>query len=140
MNNFIYVDFQTHVSIWFLISMKFCTTRIINKKSGSTNVSNNIQAKKHFLIAPQNQTSFQWKQISLASQVIYNGDKLHVVFIGIFYKTLFDLNVLKIYFFPSRSKPWNWMVLYDELHVSFNQESLGSITVLYIHYNVPCFI
>ena len=32
-NNFISVDFQTHVSIWFLISMKFCT-RIINKKEG----------------------------------------------------------------------------------------------------------
>ena len=28
-NNFISVDFQTHVSIWFLIRMKFCT-RIIN--------------------------------------------------------------------------------------------------------------
>ena len=28
-NNFISVDFQTHVSIWFLISMRFCT-RIIN--------------------------------------------------------------------------------------------------------------
>ena len=31
MNNFISVDFHTHVSMWFLISMKFCT-RIINKK------------------------------------------------------------------------------------------------------------
>ena len=30
-NNFISVDFQTQVSVWFLISMKFCT-RIINKK------------------------------------------------------------------------------------------------------------
>ena len=33
MNNFISVNFQTHVSIWFLISMKFCT-RMINKKKG----------------------------------------------------------------------------------------------------------
>ena len=33
MNNFISVDFQTHVSIWFLISKKFCN-RIINKKRG----------------------------------------------------------------------------------------------------------
>ena len=32
-NNFISVDFQTHVSVWFLISMKFCT-RIIDKKRG----------------------------------------------------------------------------------------------------------
>ena len=32
-NNFVSVDFQTQVSIWFLISMKFCT-RIINKKGG----------------------------------------------------------------------------------------------------------
>ena len=32
-NNFVSVDFQTQVSIWFLISMKFCT-RIINKKRG----------------------------------------------------------------------------------------------------------
>ena len=30
-NNFISFDFQTQVSIWFLISMKFCT-RIINKR------------------------------------------------------------------------------------------------------------
>ena len=31
LNNFISVDFQTHVAMWFLISMKFYT-RIINKK------------------------------------------------------------------------------------------------------------
>ena len=32
-NNFVSVDFQTQISIRFLISMKFCT-RIINKKKG----------------------------------------------------------------------------------------------------------
>ena len=47
MNNFISVDFQTHVSIWFLISMKFCT-RIINKKRGvrkcnSAELSNSLR-------------------------------------------------------------------------------------------------
>ena len=34
-SNFISVDFQTHVSTWFLISMKSCT-RIINIKKGGT--------------------------------------------------------------------------------------------------------
>ena len=32
-NNFVSVDFQTQFSVWFLISMKFCT-RVINKKGG----------------------------------------------------------------------------------------------------------
>ena len=33
-NNFVSVDFETQVSIWLLISMKFCS-RIINKKEGT---------------------------------------------------------------------------------------------------------
>ena len=45
LNNFIFVDFQTQVSIWFLISMTFCTSRIINKKWGTLLILENTKFK-----------------------------------------------------------------------------------------------
>ena len=79
MNNFIFVDFQTHVSIWFLISMKFCI-RIINKKGGyesaiAPKVFYKVRYKVIWLICLCKCDIIYWLENSLRGWIISNNFK-----------------------------------------------------------------